>query len=206
MPDVVERPVQLHGSRLARAVLGAAGWQLRFDGLPGQQGVLIVYPHTSNWDFPLGLLVKWAVGIQITFWGKDSLFRVPLFGRWLRWLGGVPVDRHFSRGIVGQMVSELARAREQGRFLWLALAPEGTRRHASGWRSGFYHVALQAQVPVGLVFLDYGQRQAGVQRFIMLSGNMQADLAQIEAEFGQRQGKRPALAAPIRFDDKGSET
>ena len=81
--------MQLHGSSVARALLRLAGWRLRFDGLPGKQGVLIVYPHTSNWDFPLGLLVKWAVGIQITFWGKDSLFRVPVFGAWLRWLGGV---------------------------------------------------------------------------------------------------------------------
>ena len=206
MQYVVERPVQLHGSGMARALLRLAGWRLRFDGLPGRQGVLIVYPHTSNWDFPLGLLVKWAVGIQITFWGKASLFKVPLFGAWLRWLGGVPVDRQASNGIVGQMVNELAAARVQNRFLWLALAPEGTRHHASAWRSGFYHVALQAQVPVGLVFLDYGQREAGVQRFIMLGGNMRADLKVIEAELGHRRGKRPALAAPIRFDDMGSET
>ena len=206
MQYVVERPVQLHGSGMARALLRLAGWRLRFDGLPGRQGVLIVYPHTSNWDFPLGLLVKWAVGIQITFWGKASLFKVPLFGAWLRWLGGVPVDRQARNGIVGQMVNELAAARVQNRFLWLALAPEGTRRHASAWRSGFYHVALQAQVPVGLVFLDYGQREAGVQRFIMLGGNMRADLKVIEAELGHRRGKRPALAAPIRFDDMGSET
>jgi 1-acyl-sn-glycerol-3-phosphate acyltransferase len=206
MQDIVERPVQLRGSSVARVLLRLAGWRLRFDGLPGNQGVLIVYPHTSNWDFPLGLLVKWAVGIQLTFWGKDSLFRVPLFGAWLRWLGGVPVDRHSNHGIVGQMARELAQARLQNRFLWLALAPEGTRQHASGWRSGFYHVALQAQVPVGLVFLDYGRREAGVQRFIKLGGNMRADLKRIAEELGHRIGKRPALAAPIRFDDMGSET
>ena len=198
--------MQLHGSSVARALLRLAGWRLRFDGLPGRQGVLIVYPHTSNWDFPLGLLVKWAVGIQITFWGKASLFRVPLFGAWLRWLGGVPVDRHSSNGSVGQMARELAQARQQNRFLWLALAPEGTRRHASGWRSGFYHVALQAQVPVGLVFLDYGQREAGVQQFIMLGGDPRVDMEVIGEELGHRTGKRQALAAPIRFDDRGSET
>lgn len=206
MRDVVERPVQLHGSTLARALLRLAGWRLRFDGLPAKQGVLIVYPHTSTWDFPLGLLVKWAVGIEITFWGKDSLFRMPLFGRWLRWLGGVPVDRQAHHGIVGQMADELIQARAQERFLWLALTPEGTRRHASGWRSGFYHVALQAQVPVGMVFLDYGQREAGVRRFIMLGGNLRADLKAIEQELGHRKGKHPALAAPIRFDDRGNET
>jgi 1-acyl-sn-glycerol-3-phosphate acyltransferase len=194
------QPVQLRGSAAARAVLRALGWRVRFDGLPARQGVLIVYPHTSNWDFPLGVLAKWAVGIDVTFWGKDALFRIPLFGRWLRWLGGVPVDRHSTNGIVGQMARELEAARDDDRFLWLALAPEGTRRYVEGWRSGFYHVALQARVPVGLVSLDYARREVGVQRFVVLSGDPQADLAEIARQFHQPVGKRAALAAPIRFN------
>ena len=193
-------PIQLRGSPLAKAALQLAGWTLRFDGLPAKQGVLIVYPHTSNWDFVLGIVTKWAVGIQLTFWGKDALFRLPLFGRWLRWLGGVPVDRQVARGIVGQMSDELTAARAQDRFLWLALSPEGTRRHAGAWRSGFYHVALNAQVPVGLVFLDYGRREVGVQRFVTLTGDVQADLRTIETGLRQPIGMRPELASPIRFE------
>ena len=193
-------PIQLQGSPLAKAALRLAGWKLRFDGLPAKQGVLIVYPHTSNWDFVLGMVAKWAVGIQVTFWGKDTLFKLPLFGRWLRWLGGVPVDRRSANGIVGQMARELEAARLQDRFLWLALSPEGTRRYTDAWRSGFYHVALQAQVPVGLVFLDYARREVGVQRFVTLSGDAAADLAEIARQFHQPVGKRPALAAPIRFN------
>jgi 1-acyl-sn-glycerol-3-phosphate acyltransferase len=193
-------PVQLQGSALAGVLLRLAGWTLHFNGLPGRQGVLIVYPHTSNWDFVLGVFVKWAVGIQITFWGKDTLFKVPLFGRWLRWLGGVPVDRHSANGIVGQMARELEAARTLDRFLWLALAPEGTRRYAGAWRSGFYHVALQARVPVGLVYFDYGRRQVGVSRFVDLCGDVDADLAAIERGLHQPVGKRPEFAAPIRFD------
>jgi len=193
-------PIQLRGSSLARAALRLAGWTLRFDGLPAKQGVLIVYPHTSNWDFVLGIVTKWAVGIQITFWGKDTLFSLPLFGRWLRWLGGVPVDRHVARGIVGQMTDELIAARAQDRFLWLALSPEGTRRHTAAWRSGFYHVALNAQVPVGLVFLDYGRREVGVRRFVTLSGEPRADLRAIELGLDQPRGRRPELASPIRFE------
>ena len=73
-----ERAVQLHGSRVARALLQLAGWRVVFDGLPARQGVLIVYPHTSNWDFVVGVLAKWCVGIPVTFWGKDSLFRLAL--------------------------------------------------------------------------------------------------------------------------------
>jgi len=193
-------PVQMRGSRLAGAVLRLAGWRLRFEGLPGRQGVLIVYPHTSNWDFALGMLTKWAIGIQVTFWGKDTLFKLPLFGRWLRWLGGVPVDRHAPNGVVGQMACGLEAARADDRFLWLALAPEGTRRYAAAWRSGFYHVALRAKVPVGLVFFDYGRREVGVERFLELTGDAAADLAAIAQGFRAPVGKRPALAAPIRFE------
>jgi 1-acyl-sn-glycerol-3-phosphate acyltransferase len=193
-------PVQLEGSVLAQAMLRLAGWRLRFKGLPARQGVLIVYPHTSNWDFVVGILAKWGIGITVTFWGKDSLFRLPLFGPWLRWLGGVPVDRASANGIVGQMARELVAAREQDRFLWLALAPEGTRRLASAWRSGFYHVAREAQVPLGLVFLDYGRREVGVEHFMMLSGDVAADMAQIRQHLSPRTGRHPERAAPIELN------
>jgi 1-acyl-sn-glycerol-3-phosphate acyltransferase len=193
------RPVQWRGSRLARAVLALIGWRLGFDGLPAPQGVAIVYPHTSNWDFPIGLLAKWGTGIPVTFWGKDTLFRIPLFGRWLRWLGGVPVDRSSARGIVGQMARDLSAAREAGRFMWLALAPEGTRSHAAGWRSGFYHVAVEAGVPLALVRLDWGARFVGIERYLRLCGDREADMRAIADGFAGVAGYRPALAAPIRL-------
>ena len=94
--------MQLRGSTLARALLRLAGWRILFDGLPAAQGVAIVYPHTSNWDFVVGLLAKWGIGIPVTFWGKDSLFRIPLLGRWMRWVGGVPVDRASAHGFTHQ--------------------------------------------------------------------------------------------------------
>jgi 1-acyl-sn-glycerol-3-phosphate acyltransferase len=197
--EVAERPVQLTGSAFARALLRLAGWKIRFAGLPARQGVAIVYPHTSNWDFVVGMFAKWGIGIPVTFWGKDTLFRIPLFGRWLRWIGGVPVDRTAKSGVVGQMARALQAARDEDRFLWLALAPEGTRRLGEAWRSGFYHVALQAQVPVGLVFLDYGKREVGVNRFLMLSGDVQADMAAVAGGFGEPRGRRAHLAAPIRW-------
>jgi len=196
---LAQRPVQLRGSRAARALLRAAGWRLDFDGLPARQGVLAVYPHTSNWDFPLGILAKWAIGIPVTFWGKDSLFEVPLIGAWLRWLGGVPVDRKSPRGIVGAMVQRMQRARDGDQFLWLALAPEGTRSRAAGWRSGFYQVVLGAGVPLGLVHFDYAGRRVGMSTFLQLSGNRDADMAEIARRVGWAKGYRPELAAPIRF-------
>ena len=197
--ELKDRPVQLRGSPIAKAMLRMAGWRLDFEGLPGLQGVLAVYPHTSNWDFPVGLTAKWAMGLPAAFWGKDTLFKVPLFGRWMRWLGGVPVDRNNPRGIVGDMVHRMQAAREARQFLWLALAPEGTRSLGPGWRSGFYRVAVQAGVPVAVVHLDYGRKRIWVNTFLQLSGNAEADMAAIAAELDGVRGLRAEQAAPIRL-------
>ena len=192
-------PIQLRGSRLATSLLRVAGWRVRFDGLPSLQGVAVVYPHTSNWDFLIGMLAKWSVGFPVTFWGKDSLFRLPLFGRWLRWLGGRPVERGAPNGIVGQMARELTEAKEKGEFMWLALAPEGTRKYQDSWRSGFYHVALAAKVPLALVYFDFAEKVVSVQKFIMLSGDVEEDIRCVAEYLGTRVGKRPADAAPVRW-------
>jgi 1-acyl-sn-glycerol-3-phosphate acyltransferase len=202
MSDVSEltgRAIRLQGSALARAALVALGWRVVFDGLPARQGVLIVYPHTSNWDFMFGLLAKWAIGFPVSFWGKDSLFKAPLFGRWMRWVGGVPVDRHHPRGVVGQMVERIKAAKASDEFFWLALAPEGTRSRGEHWRSGFYQVALGADVPLGLAYFDFVDKVVGVETFIKLSGDEAADMAEIAKHLGHRRGKKPHLAAPVRL-------
>ena len=191
-------PVQFRGSRFARWLLAAAGWQVKFDGFPASQGVLAVYPHTSNWDFVVAILAKWSLGVPVRFWGKDRLFRFPLFGRWLRWLGGIPVDRSSSHGLVGHTVEEFRVARREGRFCWLAVAPEGTRRAVAGWRLGFYQTALLADVPLGLVRLDFGRREVTVQDFIRVCGDKELDFARMAAVFEGVQGQHPALAAPVR--------
>lgn len=196
---IAGRAVQLRGSVVARVLLRMAGWRLMFDGLPSPQGVAVVYPHTSNWDFVVLLLAKWAIGIPVTFWGKDTLFRWPLFGRWLRWLGGLPVVRHTRRGAVAQMTSAMRDARAQDRFMWLIVAPEGTRRKTGGWRTGFYRVAGDAQVPLGLVMLDYGRRRVGFDSFWWLSGDARADLACFAQRYLDCRGRRPQLAAPVQL-------
>ncbi|MDH5339135.1 MAG: 1-acyl-sn-glycerol-3-phosphate acyltransferase [Rubrivivax sp.] len=198
-PADLSPPLTFDGSRLARAVLRGLGWQLQFDGLPAAQGVLVVYPHTSNWDFPLGILAKWAIGMPVVFWGKQSLFAVPLIGRWLRWVGGRPVDRNAPGGVVDAAVLDLRQAREQSRLCWLALAPEGTRARGAGWRSGFYRVASGAAVPLALGFIDFGRRRLGVLSCLRLSDDADADMAEIARRYEGVQGYRPALAAPIRL-------
>lgn len=193
------RPVQFQGSRLALWCLQRAGWQLDFDGLPARQGVIAVYPHTSNWDFIVGIFAKWAMGLSVTIWGKDSLFRIPLFGPWLRWMGGVPVNRSAPGGIVADMARQIRQARERDEFMWLVVAPEGTRAHGPGWRSGFYRVAVSAQVPLALAHLDFGRRRVGVHSCLQLSGDPDLDFAEIEKRLGSVRGCRPEQAAPIKL-------
>jgi 1-acyl-sn-glycerol-3-phosphate acyltransferase len=197
--EILERPVQLRGSAFARGLLRLFGWRLCFDGLPSKQGVIVVYPHTSNWDFIWGILAKWGIGITMTFWAKDSLFRAPVFGRWLRWIGGLPIDRSSAKGIVGQTAEQLRQARDRGDFMWLALAPEGTRSPGEGWRSGFYHVATQAHVPVVLAFIDYERREVGIDTAWRVHGNVEADMARFAERLSRRTGRNPSNAAPIRL-------
>lgn len=197
--EVTTRSHELRGSALARGVLRLCGWRLGWTGLPARQGVVVVYPHTSNWDFIWAILAKWGTGFQVTFWGKDTLFRIPLFGRWLYWLGGRPVDRSSPRGAVGQMAQALGEARANDEFMWLALSPEGTRSLTPGWRTGFYNVALQAQVPVLIAYIDYGRREVGFDTCWMLSGDRERDIALFNERLAHRRGYRAALASPIRF-------
>lgn len=194
-------PVQFQGSRVAAALLRLSGWRVHFQGFPALQGVVAVYPHTSNWDFVVLILAKWAIGVPVRFWGKDSLFRVPVFGRWLRWLGGVPIERTRAHGVVAQAVEVFRAHREQGAYFWLALSPEGTRKAIGGWRSGFYRTALAAGVPLGLARLDYGRREVHVTDFIRLSGDEAVDMARVAEVYAGVRGFHPDAAAPIRLLD-----
>jgi 1-acyl-sn-glycerol-3-phosphate acyltransferase len=197
MDDQTHHPVQFQGSRLARWVLHRLGWRLEFEGFPARQGVAIVYPHTSNWDFPIGMLAKWALGIPAHFWGKDSLFKFPVLGAWMRWVGGIPIDRSSSRGVVGQMVHVLEAHKKNDQLLWLGLAPEGTRSLTPGWRSGFYQLAVGAKVPLALVKLDWGQRCFSVVDFYELTGQVDPDYAHMAQVFEGVKGFHEDQMAPI---------
>ncbi|MFM2187713.1 MAG: 1-acyl-sn-glycerol-3-phosphate acyltransferase [Burkholderiaceae bacterium] len=199
LTPIAERTVHFQGSALAMQVLRRLGWTLDFNGLPARQGVMVVYPHTSNLDFPIGLLAKWAMGLPANFWGKDSLFRIPIFGAWLRWLGGVPVDRAAPGGLVEQAAEHLRQCRASDAYAWLVVAPEGTRKLCPGWRSGFYRVAHQAEVPLGLAIIDFGRRHISVAQFVRLSGDPTADMAQIAELIGSPRGYRSANASPVRM-------
>jgi 1-acyl-sn-glycerol-3-phosphate acyltransferase len=197
MRTLTRHPVTFKGSRLARWILKMLGWRVDFEGFPTRQGVAIVYPHTSNWDFPIGMLAKWALGIPAHFWGKDSLFKFPLVGAWMRWVGGIPIDRSSSKGVVGQMVHVFEQHKRNDQLLWLGLAPEGTRSLTPGWRSGFYQLTLGAQVPLALVKLDWGQRRFSVVDFYDLTGDVERDYAHMAQVFQGVKGFHEHQMGPI---------
>jgi 1-acyl-sn-glycerol-3-phosphate acyltransferase len=186
---------------LARGILAMLGWRLEFEGLPALQGVIVVYPHTSNWDFPVGLLAKWGMGLQVKFWGKHTLFRIPLFGAFLRWVGGVPVDKTAAHGAVEQMVDAFAQKRQDGQYFWLALAPEGTRSWRPAWRSGFYRITLQAQVPLMVALLDYGRKRIRLIDVMMLTGRVPEDMGRIALLLEGSRGLRADQASPIQLQE-----
>ncbi|MEW5880897.1 MAG: 1-acyl-sn-glycerol-3-phosphate acyltransferase [Pseudomonadota bacterium] len=189
--------------RLARALLRAFGWRVDFDGLPGPKGILIVYPHTSNWDFVLGLLAKWAIDLPIRWVGKESLFRGftgATLGRLLRAWGGRPVDRHAASGAVEQ----LARLMQSEDWFWLGLSPEGTRRRQDHLRSGFYHLASQLDVPVGLAYIDFARKVVGARDFVRISGDPARDLALLRAFYADKVGRYPDRASTIAFRERTS--
>lgn len=188
-------PIQFRGNQLAARILKWLGWSFQFYGLPTPRGVIVVYPHTSNWDFCIGVLAKWAMGIQVTFLAKHTLFNIPVLEAWLRYLGGMPVIRSSPQGYV----DDLAQMMHAKKYAWIVITPEGTRKYTPGWRSGFYRLALKAQVPIGVAYIDYKHKQIGVTKFFMPTGDEVADLNMIREVYEGREGFHPASAAPITF-------
>ncbi len=197
------RPLQFRGNRLVAALLRLAGWRLQFDGLPALQGVLAAYPHTSNWDTVALLVAKVAAGVPMKFLSKASLFRIPLFGPYLRWMGGVPVDRSAPGRVTVQIIGEMTEAKAAGGCYWLTLTPEGTRARTAGLRSGFYRIAQEADVPLGLVRLDYGRREIIVGPFMRVTGDREADMAVIRRAFEGAVALHPEQASPLVLLDGG---
>ena len=179
-------------ARLSRAILHAIGWRLVLRAPHFDRAVIVFYPHTSNWDFVIGLLARFALGIPITWAGKDTLFRWPFAGLWIA-MGGIPVNRRESTGFVGQMIAAFER---RPRML-LTIAPEGTRKRTAYWKSGAYRVALAAQVPLVMSFIDYERHEVGVGGMIELTGDVKTDFDLLRAFYSTTIGRHPSQAAPI---------
>lgn len=201
MSDNLMRPASLPtwGQRTALRLLNLLGWKMYFKPLPGPHGIAVVYPHTSNWDFPVGLLGKWAVGLQFRWLAKDSLFR-GVMGKVMRYWGGIAVDRSAPMGATRQLAQQMLATK----WCWVAITPEGTRGYRPHWKSGFYHLALTADVPLLLVALDYKKKELRVTDHLHLSGDLEADMAAIRAVYADTHALHPEDAAPIELARRDS--
>ncbi len=154
------------------------GWEYIGALPPGKKFVIIAAPHTSNLDFPAGFAAALHFRLRITIIAKAALFKGP-FGWVMKYLGGRPLDRDSSKDLVGQIVQAFDEADE----MMMVIAPEGTRSKGERWKTGFYHIAHQAQVPIIFGALDFGHRQVGVKGSLMPSGNYEADMKKIAAVY-----------------------
>ena len=181
--------------RLAALAFRLAGWRTEGTPPPCDRFVIIAAPHTSNWDAVILLVAARIFDLPLAWFVKDSWFVFPM-GPIMRWLGGVPIDRSARRGAVEQAVERL---KESGR-LALAVPPEGTRGRAAHWKTGFYHIARGAEVPIVLGFIDYGRKVAGLGPAFTPTGDLARDFEVFRAFYEKVQPKYPdkmgAIAPP----------
>jgi 1-acyl-sn-glycerol-3-phosphate acyltransferase len=162
------------------------GWRVVGRLPDDKKYILLVAPHTSNWDFPVGLFARFSMGVRINFLAKKQLFFFPL-GLFLKSVGGVPVDRTKKDNKVDKVV-HLFNSRD--RFV-LAITPEGTRSAVTRWKEGFYHIACKAKVPLALVALDYASKEIRIQEAFWPCGNLEKDLSQILDYYRTIKGRYP---------------
>lgn len=176
-------------------MLRLGGWTLVGEHPTVPKAVVIAAPHTSNWDGIWGLIAKVALKVDVHFFGKDTLFWFPL-GVLLRGLGGIPLDRSNP----GSSVDAAIRSFRSSDHFYFGMAPEGTRSRREHWKTGFYRIAVGADVPVVLAFFDYEGRRLGIGPTVELTGDPERDLLPIREFYAANgHGKRPELASPITF-------
>lgn len=162
---------------LSKSILKLLGWKLTGTVPPEiTKCVLIGAPHSTNWDLPFGLMFGFALDLPFRWIGKKSIFKFP-FGGLMRWMGGVAVDRSRSDNTVTATAEVFSRLQE----LRLVIAPEGTRARVQKWKSGFYHIAHQANVPIVLAYIDYTQKCGGIGKILYPSGDFTKDMESIMA-------------------------
>ena len=186
LPPSLPRRGNAASRLLGRVLLAAAGWRIEGAVPDRPKLVAIVAPHTSNWDFVLGIAAVFALGLRVRFLGKHTLFDPPL-GWLMRWLGGTPVIRESPQGAVAQAVAMI----DAEPAVVLGLAPAGTRTRETPWRSGFYHIAHAARTPILPVAFDGAHRAIRLFAPFVTSGDYEADLPRLMALYEGVRGVRP---------------
>ena len=155
-------------------ILKILRWQTRGGELPHQKFVLIGAPHTSNWDFPLMLMVVLKLRLRVFWMGKHTLFPFPFSGL-MKWLGGIPINRSASHNVVRETVRQF----KENKDLVVLVPPEGTRSKVARWKTGFYHIANMAEVPILMGYVNAEKKEAGFADFFYPTGDVEGDLEKI---------------------------
>ena len=196
LPDLPSLEALAEGPRRAmgRRMLRALGWTAVGQKPVHDKYVLVAAPHTSNWDLPVGMAVLMALGVRVSWMGKRSLFEGP-HGWLMRSMGGFPVHRGAKAGVVDQIVQEFERSER----MVLAVAPEGTRSRADFWKTGFFHIARQAGVPIVPGFLDYRGKEGGLGPEVWPSLGRDWVIEQLDGFYADKTGLYPEQFGPVRL-------
>lgn len=194
---VLPPSIALRGNWFSRIIgktgFWLTGWRIKGNFPDVPKIVAVVSPHTSNWDFPIGVGILSSTGLRVWVMAKHTLFKWPLVGGYMRFIGLFPVDRRAAHGAVGEAVAQFEKVDK----LTLVIAPEGTRSKVTRWKNGFYHIAVKANVPIVPVAFDYGQKAVVVFDPFYPTGDLEADLPKIQAYFKGVRGKNPEQGYPL---------
>lgn len=179
-----------------RFLLKLFGWTVVGEPLKDDKVIVIFAPHTSNWDFVLAFMARFCFEMNIAYLAKHTLFN-SYFGWFFRSLGGMPVERSSPHNMVEQVVS-LISARDK---VVLGMAPEGTRGKTAYWKSGFYHIALKAEVPLVLAYLDTQTKEVGLGLRYELTGDLDQDMKVIKEFYQDKVGIKPGLTSEVKLED-----
>jgi len=171
---------------LSKFILWTIGWKIDIPIPKEKKYLIILAPHTSNWDFIIGKLANWASGFKPNVLIKKEAFNFitkPFFRKW----GGIAVDRSKT----DHLIDEVAKMFEENNEFVLSLTPEGTRKRNPNWKTGFYRIAIRANVPIYLAYLDYGTKQGGMHQKFVPTGDMEKDIKEIKAYYKDIKGKYP---------------
>ena len=197
---VVTEPCGPLARFIGRAFLWCIGWKVAGTLPPLPKFVALGAPHTSNWDLPIVLATAWAFGIRLRWMGKSELFS-PATGWLFRALGGISIDRTAPQGLVAQLVQVF----DTTDRMMLMVPPEGTRSKKAAWKSGFYHIALAANVPVLATYADFARKEAGIAGLVRLTGDVHADMDAIRKLYAGVTPRYPEQMTPIRLEAEGPE-
>lgn len=176
-------------------ILKTFGWKIDPNSPEGiTKAVVCVAPHTSNWDFVIGKIAFMKYGITTKFLIKKELF-IPPFGYFMKKMGGLPVDRKGNNNFTDQAVNYFA----ENENIFMVFTPEGTRKYNPHWKKGFYYIALKANVPIYLAYIDYKNKTGGFDSLFIPTGNSEEDIQEMKRVLSKYEGKYPACG--IREQD-----